>query len=552
MTPEVVNLIQACAWAPSQFLILSDNVFAKLIYYSHFSAIIPTLLLAFFIFINGRKDLAKILLLITMVFFSLWVFGDLVLWATEYPTYTMFFWTLINIFEPLVYFFCFYFFYVYVFKKDFSFLQKIIFALPLIPTLVFAPSKLMLLGYDISNCDRAAVEGILATYGYGIEILYILLIVGFAIFAIVKATDWSVKRHIILITLGITLFLLSFSFGNMYEVFSQNWYVGQYGLFGAPVFVGFLAYLIVKYHAFNVRLIGAQALVTGLWLSVLSLLFIRTVDDVRIVTSITLIFVLIAGILLVRGVYREIEQREKIEKLAKELQETNEQQERLMHFIGHEVKGFLTKDAGAFAALADGDFGQLQDGMKPFVASALAQTREGVDSVTNLLIASNMKKGTTIFKEEPFDLAALAADVVQKMKQSTEKKGLTITLIADYTGVPYMVTGDKAEIGDHVLRNLIDNAIHYTSSGAINVSLKKESNRIIFSVKDSGVGITDEDKKRLFTEGGYGKDSQTINAHSTGYGLFIAKNIVVAHGGTIRAESEGQGKGSTFIVEFPV
>ena len=57
--------------------------------------------------------------------------------------------------------------------------------------------------------------------------------------------------------------------------------------------------------------------------------------------------------------------------------------------------------------------------------------------------------------------------------------------------------------------------------------------------------------KRLFTEGGHGKDSIRTNVHSTGYGLYIAKTIVEAHGGTIRAESEGAGRGSTFIVEFP-
>jgi signal transduction histidine kinase len=53
-------------------------------------------------------------------------------------------------------------------------------------------------------------------------------------------------------------------------------------------------------------------------------------------------------------------------------------------------------------------------------------------------------------------------------------------------------------------------------------------------------------------EGGHGKDSQRINAHSTGYGLYIAKNIILAHGGTIRAESEGERRGSTFVVELPV
>ena len=114
------------------------------------------------------------------------------------------------------------------------------------------------------------------------------------------------------------------------------------------------------------------------------------------------------------------------------------------------------------------------------------------------------------------------------------------------------MTGDKAEIGDHVLRNLIDNSINYTPSGSITVFLKKETGKLIFAVKDTGIGITEEDKKNLFTEGGHGKDSQKINVHSTGYGLYIAKQTVEAHGGAIRAVSDGAGKGSIFTVELSV
>lgn len=551
MTPEIAGLIQACTWAPSHLLIFSDNVYVNLIYYSHLGSIIPIILVAFFVFIYGRRDFSSILLTIVTVFFSIWVFGDLVLWANEYPSYIMFFWTLINIVEPLVYFFSFYFFYTYVFKRDFSSFQKILFSIPLLPTLIFAPTKLMLLGYDISNCDRAAVEGVLATYGYAIEILYVLLIVGFAVFAWKKMKDAVVRRRTALLAIGVVLFLLSFSIGNMTEVFSLNWGVGQYGLFGAPIFVGFLAYLIVHYRAFNVRLIGAQVLVAALWLSVLSLLFLRSIEDVQIVTSITLIFVLIVGIFLIRGVYREIAQREHIEKLAGELQETNERQEVLFHFIGHEVKGFLTKDIGAFASLVDGDFGKLEDGMKPFVENALAQSRDGARSVTDILTASNQKKGIMTYAKEPFDLKALIVEVIEKEQSMANGKGLTLSFSADDSGTPYAMSGDKEKVGENVFRNIIENSIHYTPAGTITTSLKKEGKSFVFSIKDTGIGITEEDKKRLFTEGGHGKDSQRVNVHSTGYGLYIAKNIILAHGGTIRAESEGENKGSTFIIEFP-
>ena len=80
---------------------------------------------------------------------------------------------------------------------------------------------------------------------------------------------------------------------------------------------------------------------------------------------------------------------------------------------------------------------------------------------------------------------------------------------------------------------------------------KENEIEIRFEVKDSGVGITPEDMKNLFTEGGHGKDSIKINVHSTGYGLFIAKEVVEAEGGKIWAESEGAGKGSRFVVELP-
>jgi len=147
---------------------------------------------------------------------------------------------------------------------------------------------------------------------------------------------------------------------------------------------------------------------------------------------------------------------------------------------------------------------------------------------------------------------------VKKTRPAAEGKGLTLSLTVDSQDRPYSITADAGQLADHVFRNLVENAVNYTPSGSVDIFLKKApsttlgaGNKVIFSVKDTGVGITEEDKKRLFTEGGHGRDSQRVNAHSTGYGLYIAKQIVEAHGGTIRAESEGQGTGSTFIVELP-
>ncbi len=83
------------------------------------------------------------------------------------------------------------------------------------------------------------------------------------------------------------------------------------------------------------------------------------------------------------------------------------------------------------------------------------------------------------------------------------------------------------------------------------MELTKSDNVIRFTIIDTGVGISPEDMPKLFTEGGHGTHSKEINPDSTGFGLSIAKQIVEAHSGTIRAESQGSGVGSTFIVELP-
>jgi len=253
---------------------------------------------------------------------------------------------------------------------------------------------------------------------------------------------------------------------------------------------------------------------------------------------------------LIKSVIREVHQREKIEELAKDLSETNDRQEKLIHFIGHEVKGYLTKGEYAFSEMADGDFGTLPPETKVLATTALAELRKGVASVTDILKAANLKRGTITYEMKPTDLRELIGEEIIKLRPAAVEKGLTLQ--TELGTAAFTVNLDKGQFGEHVIRNLIDNSIKYTPQGSVTVGLTAKDGKAIFSVKDSGVGISEEDKMRLFTEGGRGKDSMKVNVHSTGYGLYIAKGIVEAHRGRIWVESEGMGKGSTFFVELPM
>ena len=536
-----------CPWESPTYLFFSSNV-PSLIYYSHATAIIAALSIGVFILASNPKGTLQRLFFLLAIFFSIWVVLDVALWATNRPDVVMFFWSLQVLLEPLTYATAFYLYYFFLHQQWPGFKINVLVALLLTPLVVFLPTHVNLEALTLSACE--AVEGPLAKYYT--YIAHAILMVGIVFMAARRIPRFVTRKERLIALwfgLGLIIFLLAFSSGNIISSFTDDWVISQYGLFGMPIFVGLIAYSIVKFQAFNIKLIATQALVAGIAVLIGARLFYSTTTTGTILSAVTLIAFLISGVFLVRSVKREIAQREHIEVLAKELAATNERQETLIHFIGHEVKGFLTKDAGAFAALSDGDFGELPEALKPFVEHALTESRNGARSVTDLLTASNQKKGTMSYTKEPFDLKQLAAEAVEKAKPGAEQKGLALSFTTDESS--YQMTGDKAQIGDHVLRNIIENSINYTPSGSVTVSLKKENGKLVFAVRDTGVGITEEDKKRLFTEGGHGKDSQKVNAHSTGYGLYIAKNIVLAHGGAIRAESEGAGKGSTFIVELP-
>ena len=527
-----------------------------LLYYSHVPAAVVALLLSLFVISKNREALeAKILVTISLLY-SAWAIMNLFIWTQIDIRVVMYLWSFWFTFFTLIFILSFYFLYVFVKKMDVPFGIKALFVASLLPIILLSSTPFNLSSFNIGGCN--AVENpMMIGYSYLLTTIIFISMVVFAFNEYYKVTKES-KQRIALVSLGVLLFLISFSVAtyvpsvlNLFQSDADTFAMEMYGFFGMTIFIGFLAYLIVRYKAFNIKLLAAQALVFALVALIASeFFFVRNTTN-KILTGITLFLAIGFGFFLVKSVKREVQQRERIEKLAGELQETNTRQETLMHFIGHEVKGYLTKDASAFAAIVQGDFGMPPDGMKPFVERALLQSREGALSVENILTASNQKKGTVSYTKEPFDLNALIAEVVEKARPATEEKGLTLTFSADESCVPYTFNGDKAKIGDNVLRNIIDNSINYTPSGSVAVSLKKENQKFVFAVKDTGIGITEEDKKHLFTEGGHGEDSQKVNIHSTGYGLFIAKNIVEAHGGTIRAESEGEGKGSTFIVELP-
>ena len=115
-----------------------------------------------------------------------------------------------------------------------------------------------------------------------------------------------------------------------------------------------------------------------------------------------------------------------------------------------------------------------------------------------------------------------------------------------------LVNADKGKIKE-VISNLIDNATKYTKKGGISIKLEKVgAEKCRISVSDNGIGIPKEVMPKLFEKFSRAEDASKTNIMGTGLGLYVAKSIIEQHKGRIWAESEGEGKGSTFTVTIPL
>ncbi len=229
------------------------------------------------------------------------------------------------------------------------------------------------------------------------------------------------------------------------------------------------------------------------------------------------------------------------------LERYNQNQQSLLHFITHQVKGVLTKSRNIFDGILLGEYGEVNDKVKIMAKYGFDSDTKGVETVQSILKASDLKSGKTVFEKKKINLSKLIAEIVEKGKLAAQRKNLELSFDIEPN---ILIEVDPLKISE-VFQNLIDNAITYTSAGEVKVVLKASKNNVKFSVIDTGFGLSHEDLKHLFTEGGKGRDSLSVNVDSTGYGLFVAKKIVDEHDGRIGAKSEGRSKGSEFFVILP-
>lgn len=528
---------------------LVDQISLGLLLYSHIPVALIALAFSIFVLIKSKNALSILLFGICLTF-TLWCVLDLNAWfAFLGPNNTMFVWSMFDLLAVLMFFLGFYFLYVFIKGEDIKLWQKIFGFIALLPTAYVSITGLNIPVYDLNSC--AAIEnGTFTIYTYCIEALIIVVSIIFVISQYRIAANKINKSRILLVGIGVIIFLgvfFSASFlvsqlaATDLSLYVYNYLI--YGLFGMPVFLIYLGYLIVKFKAFDIKLIGSQALVWALVLLVGSQFFYLADSGiaVKILTAITLIISSTLGLILVRSVKKEIQLREKLE-------EANTGQTNLIHIMNHQIKGYLSIDKNIFAELLTDDYGKIPESAKDIISKGFESTDRGVNYVTSILRGASAEDGTLIYDMHDIDLKNVISKEVDKCRQIAEKKGLVCNV--DIKDGDYKIVGDDAQLGE-AIRNIIENSVYYTLQGSIWISMKDNKNEILITVKDTGVGIKSEDREKLFKTGGVTKDSKKINVNSSGYGLAFVKGVLEKHKGQVWFESAGENKGSTFYIKLP-
>jgi signal transduction histidine kinase len=231
-----------------------------------------------------------------------------------------------------------------------------------------------------------------------------------------------------------------------------------------------------------------------------------------------------------------------------EVELANEQKSELMSFATHEIRTPITVMRGYASLLLDGDTGDVSPRMRDLLQKILVSGNEVVSLLSQYLNKSKLELGQLEYTLAKIDEAELVNEILVSFQVHAEQKGITLSKSVD-TSTRYIVFADQVKLRE-VFTNIIDNAIKYTPEGEVLVAIKKKDGEIILTVTDTGVGIKDDTMSLLFREFSR-SDIQKLNTLGTGLGLYLAKTFIEAHHGKVWAESEGEGKGSTFFVELP-
>lgn len=244
---------------------------------------------------------------------------------------------------------------------------------------------------------------------------------------------------------------------------------------------------------------------------------------------------LLAGVVII---LRNITEFKRIEQLKSQF----------VSMVSHELKAPVAAVHGFLKLIIDESIKITEEQKKDFINRSLFRLDSLLKMVNDLLDISRMEMQTINREVKPLDLKEVINNVLETFQLELSGKNISVTINTDDEIPPFRADYDEMS---RLITNLISNGIKYNRhDGAINISLNYSEGSFLLQVKDTGIGLKPEEKKKLFTEFFRANNEFTKKISGTGLGLSIVKRIVDSYAGKIEVDSEFNA-GTTFHIRFP-
>ena len=242
--------------------------------------------------------------------------------------------------------------------------------------------------------------------------------------------------------------------------------------------------------------------------------------------------------------FSDITERKELEE---SLRDANRLKDEFLATLSHELRTPLNAIVGWSDMLRRGSLNPKDT--KRATDSIYRNAQAQSEMIADVLDVSRIVSGKVQIEPTPMDLPALLHNAVDSLRAAANTKG--VELLTEISSVAYPVSGDSTRM-QQVFWNLLSNAVKFTpAGGSVRVSLRLAHGQAEVTVSDTGMGIPPAFLPHVF-ERFRQRDSSSTRSHGgLGLGLAIVKHLVELHGGTVTAESAGEGEGATFTVRLP-
>ena len=561
-----------------------------------FLSIIAILVAGLSLFIaNARNTNQNKLFSLFILSISLWIFGILSFrnsFTIDSALYFSHFYYIIAATIPA---FFLHFSYLFPTEQIVNYKKKILIYLPTIFIfigLMIEPHLILQKISISSNGEKLANVNQITYWIYAIYFITYVVIAYINLFKSYKNTEnIKIKAQLRLIFLGT---IVPYIFATFFDLFLPPF---DYSYIWIGPLLGFvvtcvLVYSIHKHHFLNVKVITAEFFTISLWVFIFTRILLTESTQEIFTSLVLLILSIIFGILLIRSVLLESLQKEQLrvlnlhleqlnlhleqkvqektlevkrayeleKKARRDLEKLNETKDQFILITQHNIRTPVMNIQTEIDSIISDDYDVNGFGSGLGLKTELNKSVENIKIniarlskiVDDFLNITTLKVGSQILNISSKSILPIIQEILLELRIDLENIKIKVSYSTDEKDWPEIKI-DSSKIKE-VLLIIIENAIRYnTKNGSIFIKNRIENNNFILSIKNTGVGITPEDKGNLFSRLFFRSSrARHANPIGMGIGLSVARAIAEAHHGNIEISSEGENRGAEVVLTLPL